>query len=256
MRTFSFLLLVCAATSFGQSLHGVFNPSIPLAGTTVQVRMTNGSTQPAVLSSGCGYNAVISGSPTGPIAFQPFICPLILITIAPCGSRTLNLNLPVGLAPGPYYVRVDYSLGGTGPLIQEFMPFEIGGGTAPVLSSTSLPQLGTTWQAGINAPSLPSALYFTAASFSANVGIPLPPSNFIALDFDLLFQLSFPTPDPLLFQNFQGVLDASGQSPLPIGVNIPNAPALLWQGIILQAALLDFLGNVSTTNPLAIVFTT
>lgn len=256
MRTIAFLVLVCAATAHAQALHGVFSPAIPLAGTTVVVRMTNGSTQNAVLSSGCGYNAVVSGSPAGPIAFQPFICPLILITIAPCGSRNLNLNLPATLTPGTYYVRVDYRLNGAGPLMQDFLPFDVGGGNKPVLSSTSVPQLGTIYDANINAPLWPSAIYFGAASFTTNTGIPLPPSNFIALDFDLLFQLSFPAPDPFLFNNLQGVLDMAGQTSVPLQVIIPNVPVLLWQGITLQAALVDTSGNVGITNPLNLVFTT
>ncbi len=254
MRFALSLCVIAASTVLAQPLTGVFTPQTATAGTPVVLRVSNGGTQSLTLTSGCGYNAVIAGSPAGATVFQPLICPFILITIGPCQSRNVNVNIPSSLVPGQYYVRIDYRIGANTAVVSDYFPFAIPAAGAPTLASTTPAQIGTSLLCTLNAPGFGGGYYIMAASFSANTGFAVTPTLYVALDLDLLFNLSFPAPDPTLFTNFQDGLSPTGTSNT-IAVNIPNLPALSWLGMVLQGVAFDGVGNPALTNPLSFTFT-
>ena len=249
------IVLACllAASVSAQTLSGTFTPATGTPGQQMTLRLANGGPAPVTLSNGCGYNSIVQGSPTGPVVFAPAICPLILITISPCGTRNVNFNVPASLVPGVYYVRVSWSTATGTTLTTESFPFSVVGPGDALLTASTTPRIGTSLVLDINAPAFGNGLYFTAASFSTNTGFPLLSAYYVSLDIDFLFNLSFPIPDPVLFTSFQGSLTPGGTA-AGIAVNIPNLPALLWKGLAVQAALVDAVGSVGLTNPLVFSF--
>jgi len=93
---------------------------------------------------------------------------------------------------------------------------------APVPTPLGTLEPGKPASIRITAPAARLRPYVMAASFTDLFGIPLPDGRRIPLDLDALMFLSMNLPS--LFQNFQGVLDASGTGLATL--NLPPAPAL------------------------------
>lgn len=248
MRT-TFLLLALAGLVSAQTLSGIFTNTIATPGQPMTLRVSNGGPATVQLTNGCGYNAVVAGTPTGPVVFAPLICPLILIQIQPCGSRNTNFTAPASLTPGVYYLRIDYRIPPATNVISESFPFSVQAAGAPLLAATTPARIGTSLLCDLSAPAAANGYYLTGASLSTNTGFSAGPGLFLSLDLDFLFALSFPVPDPVLFTNFQNSLSPTGTA-TGIGVNIPNIPQLLWKGVALQAAVVDAFGNPALTNAL------
>jgi hypothetical protein len=226
------------------------NPVMP--GQTVTFTVTNASSQSLNLGSGCAYAAVRQGLPSGPIVYNP-ICTTILVNLPPCGTVTTPYTPAAGLAPGLYWFQVRYL---TGPssvaganIMNEYFPFHVLDPTQPVLFEVAPARVGQDLILGLSAPAQPGGVYVAAASYTSNVGFAAGPTQYVGLDLDWLFALSFPAPDPFLFSNFQGGIDPFGNAP-PIVVHVPNLPALVCKPLHVQVAVLGSTGPFVLSNPM------
>ena len=118
MRPLILVSLLAAAVS-AQTLSGTFTPPTGTPGQQMTLRLANGGPDAVTLSSGCGYNSIVQGTPTGPVVFAPAICPFILITLSPGGTRNVGFTVPSGLTSGVYYVRA--SLPGAGSTMRRLV---------------------------------------------------------------------------------------------------------------------------------------
>lgn len=259
-------LVVLSSTLVAQPtlLSGSFDQNPVAPGSTAMLRVS--ATAQVGLFTGCGLNAVRAGSPTGPIVFQPFICPLIFLSTGP--GATVLVRVPTSdgrgnnFPAGTYFVEV----GGTdnnGRRSISHFPFRIDDPAAtpqangPVLTGnvagTTGPNptaaTGGTIDLTVSAPWAPGSVYFLACSSTTNVGIPVG-SDFIALDPDLVFSLNFPTVlVPSVFQGFLGAIGPAGTASAAIVV----PPAVLPQGfpLAVQGVVIDASGG-AITNPVSI----
>jgi hypothetical protein len=209
----------------------------------------------ASLSNGCGFSAIYQGKPGGTIAYQPFICPGIFITVGPGQPWTsAGWNCQIGGKPAPagtYFVRVDYNVGtqkGT-----HYAPFQIVDSlptTLPVLSATSSATRGATLGLKLNSPNQPNVSYVIAASLTTNTGFDLTPKVRIDLDQDALFWTSLAIPNSAFFSNFLGLMDRTGIANASAAV--PNATVLRGAQLAFQAVTVQ--GSIiQTTNALTLV---
>jgi len=247
------VLVIALGAGLGaqQILSGETSPNPAPLGSTIS--LTVQASIPVYLQSGCGLNAVHQGSPGGPIVYQPFICPAIIIPVGPGSPYTIQWQPGSNVTPGTYYIEVGYRDQATFTLQPPaFFPVRIDGPAAPggpVLATTGPVMLGGTVSFTIDEPSAPNDLYVLAAAFSTNQGQPLGPLGHLALDQDILWNLSFPVPHPALFQNFQGILDGNGHTGAP-QMFIPAVPALQYTNIAFHGAVFTG-GTVLLTNPIS-----
>lgn len=223
------------------------------------ITMTFESTLSAQSLSGCGANAIISGSPTGPLSWG---CTASLVSAPVFGpgspqSFTIPTVTAAGqLAPGHYWIRVPWRT--TAPLVVQpdaFFPFRIdpvGGGGGPVLSATGAPTRGQYLVLGVDDPASAGSFYQLAVSLTTNSGVPAAGGVHVALDPDPLMFLSFPSPNPVIFPDFIGFLDPTGSaSPLfTPRVWIPNVQSIRGMGLAVQGAVTAPTGAVVLTNGL------
>lgn len=252
MRKIAFIGLVCAllATSARAqilSASATVNPTS--TGSTVNWVVE--ATQPVTLTSGCGFTSIHQGSPTGPIVFQPFICPFILITVGPNGPYTIGWSGTNGsgqpVPAGTYYVKIDGNLVSGGSTTGYF-PVRI---DAPATAEPTLQMNGAVTRGqstGFTINGEANALYFMFASLTTNVGIDAPGFPHFALDTDFLFNLTTPVPHPNFFANWIGALDATGQTTAP-QITIPNLPGagLIGLPMAFQAVIVGT--STQFTNP-------
>jgi len=91
----------------------------------------------------------------------------------------------------------------------------------PLLSTQAPPKIGQIVTLDLASPAHAGKTYQVAAAFTYRPGIPLT-SGVLPLSFDPLLYLSLTF--PVMFQNFTGVLDGTGQGQASIA--LPNIPAL------------------------------
>ena len=228
------------------------NPATPGQGLTFAIQ----ATIPGYLQSGCGINEIRMGSPTGPIVWQPFICPFLLILVGPgSSSYASHPGTSAGgaaFAPGPYYAIINWNSGGVAQPSGAF-PFRVDDPTAPplpVLSSAGGLAGGQTTTLTLTSPADPGGFYIAAASMTTNTGWFLPGGGHVALDLgDPIFSLSYPTPLPNVFGGFSGSLDASG-STSAISISVPASVVAVGTPGAIQAAIIDATGNIKLANAL------
>lgn len=201
--------------------------------------LTVEATVPCNLVSGCGIIEVRQGSPTGPVVYSPFICPLILINVGPGAPWTVQW--PGTATPGTYYVRIDYRDNATFTLQPPaWFPVRVddpANVTDPVLTSSGSITGGSTTTFNLSDPANAGATYIFAASQTTNTGFYPVPSTHVALDMDFVFNLSYPLAWPGIFNNFVGNLDANGDSNnvsinVPVGVINAGGPAAVQAGVL------------------------
>ena len=258
MKSFSLAVILSACLSVSGIAQTTFvgcvnNPTVPV-GTPVTITLNAGV--PGGLFSGCGIDEVRLGSPTGTVVYSPFFCPAIFINVGPGTNTVVTWSqldaFGVQVAPGEYYMRVAWGANTGGPSVIKWFPVRIEdpANPLPTMSITSPRTPGSTVSVNINHPgsNLP-ATYIAAASFGTETGFDPAPSLHVALDQDVLFNLTFPLVDPGLasiFQNFSGATDAAGNATATF--NIPNDPGLIGIPFCFQAGMFDSLGNFSLTN--------
>ena len=138
---------------------------------------------------------------------------------------------------------------GGGAQTTTWAPFTIQNPNDANIAQATVLQVGMPWVVDLTAPTLPGTFYTAAVSFGTNTGFNLPSTgDFVSLDMDALFGLSFPVALPGVFTNYLGVTDVSGIA-AGITANVPNSPSLAYTPVSLQAGLVDLLtGAVTMTN--------
>ncbi|NRA96669.1 MAG: hypothetical protein HRU14_10730 [Planctomycetes bacterium] len=248
--------LLAASLAAQPRISATITPNPCPVGTPIFVTLE--ATQSAQSLSGCGGNAIISGSPLGPLAWG---CTLSLTSapvLGPGNPQTFSLPTSSGgtpISPGHYWVRVPWRT--IAPLVVQpvaFFPFRIdpvAGGGGPVLSSTGPATRGQFLVLAINAPANAGGFYQLAISLTTNVGVPAVGGVHIALDPDPFLFLSFPSPNPQLFPDFIGFLDPSGASSFfnPRFL-IPNYQSIRGLPLAVQGAVTAPSGAAFLTNGL------
>ncbi|MAG56344.1 MAG: hypothetical protein CMJ83_08650 [Planctomycetes bacterium] len=242
--TMRLLALLLTAAGFASAQQPTFTVTPDTAGPgmarVVRVTAPNGATV-IVGFPMCLFTSVHVGGPGG-AAVASNNCPTPTPTsVSPCGIIDAPWSPPAALGPRTYWLRCDWTIGGTPGT--SWVDFRIEQPGDPVLTQLNQPELDSTWPLAVSAPALAGAAYVAAASFTTDVGIP---SSFgvISVDPDPLFWLSFPAPFPGLFLGFQGALDGNGAASL--GVVIPCIPALECNGIHVQVVIVPVSGPVLT----------
>jgi hypothetical protein len=234
MRSIALALLLSASLA-AQGVSCTITPNPVPAGGTITIAVTEANNIGIQFPSSCNFSAIRQGSPTGPIVDGPF-CLTVITPLGPCQTRTMAWSLLPSLGPGLYYVQVNYWDTGFSALTTEFFPFHIGSG-APLLAAGAPAQIGTTVPLTLSDPSSPGGGFICAASFTTNTGFSIGPGLFVSLDMDPIFALSFPSPDPNFFLNFQGTLDGAGAASM--GLVLPNLPFLVCKPLHLQAVTVN-----------------
>ncbi len=246
--------LLCASL-LAQDLSVTVSPNPAPLGATITVTAQDASGLGLYTPFGCLISSIRSGTPGGPTV-RVFPCTFLGVAIPPCPGAavrtgTWNQSVTGGTAaPGLYWIEIQKSVGPFGAITTEWHSVTIDTAvpSVPVLSAVNTPTWGNVFQMAVNAPSHPSETYVVAMSLTTNTGLLVSPGVFLSLDLDALFFLSFPTPDPILFANFQGVLDSNGAA-TGIGINFPNVP-LGCIPLHAQVATVDSFANVALSNDL------
>ena len=250
----SCLFVLAAGSVCGQGLSATISPNPAPQGSPITI--TYEASTMVYLSNGCGLTSVHQGSPAGPAVYTPFICTLQIILLGPGLPASVqwqgldNSGNPV--APGTYYVRVVAYVNGTGAqLPPSYFPVRIDPPpptpVGPILNMVGAPTRGQTLQLTINDPAEPFGTYFLAASLTTNQGLTISPTQHLALDQDILWNLSYPNPHPALFLNTLGTLDFYGYTAAP-NVFIPNLANLQGWPIAFHAVVIGSTG-LKLTNP-------
>ena len=202
-------------------------PQAPV-GCPIQITLSN-DTGVAVATGICPFEIQDAA---GNLVFAP-ACIEILVFIQPGDTFTTQWDQVDQngnqVPPGSYQVRVNEPDGDV-----EFHKVEIGG-TAAAIAPLGVAKTGTNRSYQLCSPGDPGRPYRLAASFTNAVGISTCAGT-VPLDLDGLFFLSQSTPG--VFQNFAGVLDATGASAAP-SIAIPAQPGLVGTSFQLAFVVLD-----------------
>lgn len=238
------ILLALALTLPAQGPTFVVTPDTAAMGTTRNIRVTATNTI-SVDFPGCLFSSVHSAGPGGPVLLGT-PCPTPVPTqVQMCGVIDATWTPPASLGTGTFWLRCDYTDLTTGVLLTRWADFRIEQPQDAVLNQTVQSELGAVWSLDLLAAPLAGAPYIAAASLTTDVAQGSP-AGLVSLDADFLFALSFPTPLPSLFTNFQGTLDATGQATLL--ANIPNLLAYECVGVHVQAIILPAQGPPVLSN--------
>lgn len=243
-------LFALAAAAGAQNVCAIVSPNVvpPGVATPLTVTVQDATGAGYQYAANCVTTSIHTGSPTGPaVPLFLSICGTTFVTVAPYGSASKTYNLPATLAAGHYFVRIRYRLVGTTTLILEYVPFQVAPAGDPLLTATTIAQVGQTLSMNLAAPAFPGEIYVAAASLTTNTGIPAGPGVQVALDADPVFFLSFPVPLAGVFTNFQNVLDPAGNAS-GINVTFPNDPLLAYLPFHVQAAVVPAAGSPVLTN--------
>lgn len=249
--------LLAASVASAQQLSVAISPNPAPLGAPITIS-AEAAYGPLWTPGGCLVTSVRSGGPNGPVV-RVFGCTFLAVAIPVCGTggtpRTTVWNqLLTGngsAAPGDYWVTIAHSPAPFSAITTEAFCVTIeAAATDPKLTASAAPQWGSYFAMNLDAPLYPGSIYAVALSGSTNVGIPLSPTELLCLDFDALFNFSFPAPLPP-FINFQGGLDAAGQAP-GLGIQFPPNPGLTCFPFHAQAVILDISGALVATNGLSL----
>ena len=250
IRCLQGLAAVLMATSAALVAQGVSATTTPDAVSnggvvTLIIKAANGTVH---LPDSLGFVAVRQGSPTGPNVNTIFSMPVI-VTIPACTTYTTLWQVPLQTTAVPvtYFFEVlAWNASYTSYTI-DFFPVTVNPPQAALVEVWPTTR-GLLWNMALGAPTFAGAPYVAAISATTNVGMAGPAGQFIALDADPLFAISFPNPLPGVFSGFQGSLDVFGTAP-PIVTAIPNIPSLACLPLHMQAGVLNpTTGNVVLTN--------
>ena len=254
----SIAMLVSSIPVSAQTLNATVSPNPVLVGQSVTLSITDAQGLGSQLPSGCVVTSVTQGGPSGigTEVLNGVFCTANIVPIPSCASgqalsQQWSGNTATGPAPaGRYWFNVTFWDVGFTTLRTESFPFTIvAAASAPTLSTLTPPIVGTNFTMQIASPADAGSSYICASSATTNVGIPLGTSR-IGLDPDALFLLTFPNPLPGVFTNYQGTLDASGNSPA-IGINLPNFTPLQCLSIATEAVIIPSGGGApKLTNTL------
>lgn len=253
MKSLSFALacavLVTAAP--GQLLNVTVTNPVPI-GSPVTVTAFDAYNGGLFTPFGCLLSGIYDAPGGNVVAIFP--CTFLGVPIPACnsGMPPRTQTWAGTMTPGRYWIEISHSVGPFGPITNEYYCVDIfdpAQGPPAALTAVNTPTIGTNFQMSINSPSDAGATYILALSGSSNVGAPIAPGLSACIDVDPLFNLTYPSPVPGIFNNFQSTLDATGTS-VGISVNIPNDPALACMPVHAQALILGV--NWRTTNDLLI----
>jgi hypothetical protein len=233
-----------------QAICPTVTPAIvpPGAATAILVTVTDTTGLGFQHQGSCVATSIHAGMPFGTAVPLPVtICSTAIVTVPPYGSATKTFNLPASLASGHYFARIRWRPVGASTLLDSWVSFVVQDASAPTLTALTAAQTGQVLSLGLSAATAPGGIYVAAASLTTDVGIPLGGGLHVALDYDLVFQLSFPVPHGGLFNNFLGPLDAAGMAP-GLDVVIPPGPLLAGLPLHVQAAILPVSGPTLLSN--------
>ena len=240
-------LVALAGTGFGQAVCGTFDQDQYSTGQPIQFTVTTVTPAGVTLPSSCAFGEIRSGSPTGPLVFAP-ACLAVLVPLAQGQSTSLTWNQTdqnnQQVPQGDYWFGVSY-FDGAFSLTTEWFCTRIADAPSVTLSGPNLVAGGTT-NFQLQSPVSSFGFYVVVASITSNVGIPAGLTR-LCIDQDFVFNLSFPTPNPAIFTNFQGNLDALGNSP-PIGITIPNVPIVQGLPFKIQGAVITSVGPLTAVT--------
>lgn len=248
---------VLAAAAAGAPGQGIAmeitpNPAPPQSQVLIKVTATSpsGVTFPY---TNCLFSTIHTGPTQPPIPLLLSLCSPSTLTLAPCQSATQTFTLQPNLTAGDYWFKFRYFNGSSTTLTTEWCVLTVQGQTTATLNNLTPALVGSNLdiQLSDTNPASPNAsLYLTAASLTTNSGqFGAPPV--VALDNDILFNLSFPAPNPTLFINFQGLLDGSGQALMTLP--IPNVSQLACTPLHFQAVVVPPSGQSYFSNVLNLV---
>jgi hypothetical protein len=204
----------------------------------------------------CWVPVMRAGTPTGQVLFA-LPCAYVATAIPPCGSTTAPRSFTWNqnafgsqAAPGDYWFEIDTTTSPVGPVSTEWHCVTIVGATPrPTLSTPGNATWGSPFGLGLAAPGHAGEFYAVALSGTTNTGLALNPNLFLCLDTDAIFNLTFPSPDPTTFVNFQGNLDAQGNA---AGITILIPPLNLGCfPLHAQAGLIGTSGAITLSNEIA-----
>jgi len=240
-------LLLATAPLAAQTLSGAFATNPVQVGQSITLTVTDATGNGFMANSSSCYGRTVLASPGGTVVFAPMICTMDIIFVSANGSWTVSWNQADNngqqVPPGTYW----FAAAANG--VTNHFPITIQGSTQdPTLLQTAPARVNQLLSLSLQSPLDPGALYQTAFSFSTNAGFPSI-AGFVALDPDILFELSLIPQPSWLFGNTVNTLDAAGVSS-PIFFTIPNYPFLAYKGLAAQALLLDSAGQLVLSNPL------
>lgn len=234
-----------AALAPAQVHAGEFSPNPVQPGQTVTFTMTDSTGQGRNLPSPCTWYTIHSGSQAGPVVGTGVGCPAVIVPLAPNGSRTFAWNQldqnGRQVPPDQYWIEVRSWDQGFGSLAIDWFCLSIQAAADPALTAQAPTVIGTNVPLLVQAPQLPGAFWFCAASLSANN-----PVSVLGLDLCLSQPI---TAAPLL--GAFGQLDAQGNSS-GLALALPNLPWLRFQGLQLQALIVPASGPFAVTNGVAV----
>lgn len=246
------LFASCALTAGldAQAIAGSFSPNPAELGDVITFTGTDSRGFGFFLGTPCSWHLVHQGTQDGPLIDIVQGCGQIVVPVAPSGSHSITWDQMDfhgnAVPPGKYWFEIKSGSGLDGSLRVDWFCLEIRTAASdPALRQASPAQVGAVVPLEIEAPDDPFALYRVVASFTSNN-----PLRALGLDFCV-------SPDPLLlwsllqpsslFTEGIGILDGAGKS-TGLAVNIPNNPALAYQGFHLQAVLITASGSVLTND--------
>jgi hypothetical protein len=252
--SFAACVLWWAPVVSGQALCVTVSPNPAPLGVPITVSGYAASPYGLYTPNGCWVQSVRSGTPGGPIV-QTYGCIQIPVPIPGCGTaspRTTTWNQTdinaAQVPPGLYWFQIPHTSQPFGGPTTEWHCATISGPTpVPVLSAPTTAFWGVPFQLTINATTHPNEFYGIALSGSTNVGLSIGPGLFVCLDQDAILNLTFPSPHPSYFYNFQGLLDSSG-----VGVGVILIPS--FGGcfpVHAQAGLIDAAQIIYLSNEIA-----
>jgi hypothetical protein len=219
-----------------QSVCATINPTLVFAGNPITITVRDATGQGFSHLANCVATTIHSAQPNGPVVNLPSAtCGAALTPVPAFGTASKTQNLPSSLAPGLYYWKVEYAPGASTTLVAEWFAFTVDSGIDPFLFPQTTAQVGQSFVMDLTHVFGAFRPYVVAASLTTNSGMNFG-GLFVSLDPDPVFMLSFPSPDPVLFTNFQGVLGISGTA-FGVSINIPPVPALANLPLHVQGAV-------------------
>ena len=214
-------------------------------GGTYDVMLGNKTGLSVDFLDGCFVNQARAGSSEGPLLWEPWACPDVVITLPDQGSLETTwtaVDLEGHPLPaGPLALRISYQPAGTPSLVHQWILLQHAP-ALPVLHPLGGARVGERTIMQLSLQDRPGAFYVTALSMGAT-SQPFAPNAFLLVP-DQLLVLSLQAPQNAFFQNLQGNLDSDGIA-WNIGVQVPLEPSLVGQSFHVQALV-----GITETDPL------